>query len=240
MDRSGTGLRIDLGCGSVKKEGTLGLDIQPSPGVDYVVDLEKRQLPFDDRSVAYVHSSHFLEHVRDPTRIFGEIGRVCADKARVELWTPYAWSNPAFIIDHKFFYTEDVYLHMCVWFTDFWRNILGARWILDEFHYVIDPRTLRYLKESGVTLDFALRHLQNIVTEFCVYITVSRSDTDAGATPPVRRTFSTARHTPRYKVKADRFARTFGTTGTEEFDAETEAAVQEAIRAFADGVALPA
>ncbi len=241
MDRPDTGLRIDLGCGSVKREGTIGVDLLPAPGVDYIVDMESRPLPFGNESVVYVHSSHFLEHIRDPTKIFAEIGRVCADKARVELWTPYAWSNPAFIIDHKFFYTEDVYLHMCVWFTDFWRNILGARWILDEFHYVIDPRTLHYLKESGVSLDFALRHLQNVVTEFCAYITVSRSNEDAGVKPPpVRRTFSIARHAPRYEVKADRFARPFGSAGTEDFDDETEAAVQEAIRAFAEGAALPA
>jgi SAM-dependent methyltransferase len=235
------GLRIDLGCGSVKKEGTIGVDLLPAPGVDYIVDMESQPLPFGNESVVYVHSSHFLEHIRDPTKIFAEIGRVCADNARIELWTPYAWSNPAFIIDHKFFYTEDVYVHMCVWFIDFWRNILGARWILDEFHYVIDPRTLCYLKESGVSLDFALRHLQNVVTEFCTYITVSRSNTDAQATtPPIRRTFSTGRYAPRYEVKADRFARPFGATGSEAFDEETERAVQEAVRAFSKGAALPA
>ena len=31
--------RIDLGCGSNKKEGTIGLDFAPGPGVDLVVDL---------------------------------------------------------------------------------------------------------------------------------------------------------------------------------------------------------
>lgn len=236
----GTGLRIDLGCGSAKKEGTLGVDILPSPGVDYVLDLEKRPLPFEDESVAYVHSSHFLEHVRDPTKVFSEVGRVCADNARIELWTPYAWSNPAFIIDHKFFYTEDVYMHMCVWFTDFWRQILGARWILEEFQYVIDPRTLRYLKERGVSLDFALRHLQNVVTEFCTYITVSRGDAGAAPPPPVRRTFSIGRNTPRYEVKADRAARPLEDNSTGGFDEETERAIQEAVRAFAKGEALPA
>jgi predicted SAM-dependent methyltransferase len=53
-------LRIDLGCGSCKKPGTLGVDIQSIPGVDHAVDLDKNPLPFEDNSVAYVHSSHFL------------------------------------------------------------------------------------------------------------------------------------------------------------------------------------
>jgi SAM-dependent methyltransferase len=233
---SNTKLRIDLGCGSAKKEGTLGIDLLDTPGVDHQVDLEKQPLPFENESVAYVHSSHFLEHIRDPTRIFAEIGRVCADQARVEIWTPYAWSNPAFIIDHKFFYTEDVYLHMCVWFIDFWRPILGTRWLLEEFHYVVDPRTLCYLKDKNISLDFALRHMQNIVTEFGTYITVSRSNPEA-ASPPLRRTFSTGRLAPRYEVKPDEDARPLETMATDGYDHES---IQAAIGAFAVGEALSA
>jgi hypothetical protein len=235
MEGPDAGLRIDLGCGSAKKEGTIGIDILPSPGVDLVVDIEREPLPFANESVVYAHSSHFLEHIRDPTHIFAEISRVCADNARVELWTPYAWSNPAFIIDHKFFFTEDIYIHMCVWFIDFWRKILGARWILNEFHYVIDARTLCYLRAEGISLDFAVRHLQNVVTEFGTHIIVSRNNPDA-VSPPVRRTFSTGRLAPRYEIKADQFARPLEATGAEGFDNEV---IGEAIRAFATGPALP-
>lgn len=240
MYTASTGLRIDLGCGSAKKEGTLGVDIQPAPGVDYVLDLEKKPLPFDDGSVSYVHSSHFLEHVEDPSKIFSEVGRVCADNARIEIWTPYAWSNPAFIIGHKFFYAEDVYMHMCVWYFDFWRQILGSRWILEEFQYVVDARTLRYLNDRGVSLDFAIRHLQNVVTEFCTYITVSRSGAPDAPPPPVRRTFSLGRHAPRYEIKADSTARALEDNSTGGFDEATESAIEEAVRAFAKGDALPA
>lgn len=234
-----TGLRIDLGCGSAKKEGTLGIDIASAPGVDYVIDIETEPLPFSTGTIAYVHSSHFLEHIRDPTPIFAEIGRVCADNAELELWTPYAWSNPALILDHKLFVAEDIYLHMCVWFVDFWREILGSRWILTEFHYVVDPRTLCYLKAQKLSLDFALRHLQNIVTEFCARITVSRSDPNA-ISPPIRRTFSTNRFAPRYEVKPDRMARPFEATAADLFTDPPNETVQEAIHTFALGEALPA
>lgn len=229
------GLRIDLGCGAAKKEGTIGVDVLASPGVDHVVDIEKDSLPFADESVIYAHSSHFLEHIRDPTHIFAEISRVCADNARVEIWTPYAWSNPAFIIDHKLFYTEDIYIHMCVWFIDFWRQILSARWILEEFQYVIEARTLCYLRDQGISLDFAIKHLQNIVTEFGTYMIVSRSNPDAPS-PPVRRTFSTGRLAPRYEIKPDRLARPLEAAGSEGFDNEL---IEEAIRAFSTGPALP-
>lgn len=227
-----TGLRIDLGCGSAKKEGTLGIDILSGPGVDYVIDIEKEPLPFNTGAISYVHSSHFLEHLRDPTPVFAEIGRVCADNAQVELWTPYAWSNPALIIDHKLFMAEDIYLHMCVWFVDFWRQILGSRWLLTEFQYVIDPRTLCYLKAKNFSLDFALRHLQNVVTEFCAYITVSRTNPEA-ASPPIKRTFSTSRQSLRFEVKADPLARPMEAQAGDAFDQPTDEVIQEAIRSFA-------
>ncbi len=223
------GLRIDLGCGAVKKEGTLGVDIAPATGVDYVLDIESQPLPFDDHSVTYVHSSHFLEHTLNPTIIFPEISRVCADGAQIEFWTPYAWSNPAFIPGHKFFLTEDMYLHICSWFIDFWRNILGARWVLNEFHYVVDPKTLCYLKAKGISLDFALKHLHNIVTEFGVYITVQKTDENV-ASPPIKRTFPTARLAPRHEVQPDRVGSPFGADASGEI---TEQALEEAIRAFA-------
>lgn len=237
MDTPNTGLRIDLGCGAIKKEGTLGIDIEASPGVDYTLDIENSALPFSDGSVVYVHSSHFLEHTQNPTNIFAKISQVCADGARIELWTPYAWSNPAFISGHKFFFTEDIYLHMCSWFIDFWQKILGARWVLEEFQYVVDPRVLCYLKAKDISLDYALRHLQNVVTEFGTFITVRKTNAEI-VSPPLRRTFSTARLGPRYEVQVDPGGYSFGAVGVADYPQNE--AIEEAIRTFASGTALPA
>ncbi|MBK9063605.1 MAG: methyltransferase domain-containing protein [Acidobacteria bacterium] len=178
-------LRIDLGCGSAKKDGTIGLDIQAAPGVDQVVDLVNAPLPFPDRSVAYVHSSHFLEHVKDPTRIFAEITRVAADGATLEFWTPYAWENSAFIIDHKMFFNEDHYLHICVWFVDFWEEILKARWLLKEITYVIHPDVAVDLHRRRIPIDHALRYFKGVVKEWGVRMEVRR-DKPAPETRPLR------------------------------------------------------
>ena len=178
-------LRIDLGCGSAKKDGTVGLDIQAAPGVDQVVDLVNAPLPFPDRSVAYVHSSHFLEHVKDPTRIFAEITRVAADGATLEFWTPYAWENSAFIIDHKMFFNEDHYLHICVWFVDFWEEILKARWLLKEITYVIHPDVAVDLHRRRIPIDHALRYFKGVVKEWGVRMEVRR-DKPAPETRPLR------------------------------------------------------
>lgn len=37
-------LKIDLGCGSCKKQETIGIDIHPEPDVDYVVNLQTETL----------------------------------------------------------------------------------------------------------------------------------------------------------------------------------------------------
>lgn len=193
-------LKIDLGCGSCKKEGTIGLDIHAQPGVDYILNLQTEPLPFPDKSVEYVYSSHCLEHIADPTNLFAEISRVCIDGAKLELWTPYGWENSAFIIDHKLFFNEDHYLHMCVWFVNFWEKILKARWLLKEFTYIVEPDILIEFYNNRISLDFALRYYKGVVKEFCASIEVKRGYQGEILQP--NRTFAVNRFSERYSIKS--------------------------------------
>ncbi len=221
------GLRIDLGCGAMKKEGTIGLDIVQLPTVDYVLNLETEPLPFADGSVAYVHSSHFLEHTHDPRHLLQEISRVCCDGARLELWMPYAWSGDAFVMEHTFYWAEEIYLHMCVKYYDYWVKQLNARWVLNEFQYVIDAQTLLFLKQRNISLDIGIRYYHDIVREFCAHITVLHDDL-AVPTPIYRRTFSAGnRFAPRYEIK------------TERMPDINDREVERAVRHFAASNALP-
>ena len=165
-------LKLDLGCGSCKKEGTIGIDIQSQPGVDYVVNFDLEPLPLPNKSAEYIYSSHCLEHLANPVKLLQEVSRVCIDCASVEFWTPYAWENSAFIYDHKTFFNEDHYLHMCVWYVDFWKNILNSRWILKDIVYIIDSSVLIDLYSNKINLDFALKYYKGIVKEFGVFIQV--------------------------------------------------------------------
>jgi SAM-dependent methyltransferase len=197
-ETTSSNLKLDLGCGSVKKTGTLGVDIDQFPDVDYVVDLQVSPLPFPDRSVEYVHSSHFFEHLEDPGKVLVEVGRVCKDGARLEFWTPYAWSNPAFIFGHKFFFTEEVYMHLCVKFPEIWEKILNSRWVLKEIVYVVSPNTLLELQKANVSIDFALKHYVNIVEEFGVFIDVFHDF--SGDTPEPIRSIAITRDSDHYPV----------------------------------------
>lgn len=196
--------KIDLGCGGCKREGTIGLDSFPQPGVDYVLNLTKDPIPLPDRSVEYVYSSHFLEHIQDDdwtNHIFPEISRVCVSGAKLELWTPYNWSNSAFILGHRKYINEDDYLHLCVWHYKTWEPILKARWLLQEICYVVPINTLVDLHRHGVSLDFALRYFKGIVQEVGMFIEIQH-DYQGPVVEP-KRTFAITRDSEHYVVKPD-------------------------------------
>ncbi len=102
---------IDLGCGPHKKEGTLGIDILPLPGVDFVANLEEG-LPFiPDNSVDEYTSSHFLEHIDHFETMMAEIHRTLKPGGKVRIVVPH-FSNPYYYSDYthrRFFglYTFD-------------------------------------------------------------------------------------------------------------------------------------
>ena len=193
-----SGLRLDLGCGFSKAEGTIGVDKVAGPGVDHVVDFETDRLPFADGSVEYIFSSHCLEHLGDPSLLFGEISRVCQNGARLELWTPYGWESSAFAFGHRTFYNEEHYLHMCVRFWNLWAAWLGARWVLQELVYIIEPATLMELYRQRIDLDFAVRYHKGVAWEFGVLIDVWREF--PGPEVPSRRSFSERRDGARHPL----------------------------------------
>lgn len=90
---------IDLGCGTRKKPGAIGLDIARVPGVDVVADV-MRPLPLKDDSVDEVYASHLIEHVDDVLAFMGEVWRVCKPGALVYFRFPHAstpyltWKDP--------------------------------------------------------------------------------------------------------------------------------------------------
>ena len=101
------GIVLDIGCGSLKQIGTVGVDQRALLGVDVVCDFE-RGLPFRENSVAAAYSIHSVEHMRDLITFMVDLYRVCAPGARVYIKTPYYTSRKAFIDPtHVRFMTEE-------------------------------------------------------------------------------------------------------------------------------------
>jgi SAM-dependent methyltransferase len=199
---SSQGLRIDLGCGNARRTGFVGLDVFPGEQVDHVIDLTTDRYPFDDDTVDEVFSAHFLEHIDEPNHVFSEIGRVCRDGARIEFWTPYAWTNEAFLYGHLHGVTEDLWSQFCIHHRDQYASMLGGRWLLRRVVYVLEERTIGDLRAYGVSLDFAVKYLKGVVKEMGVEMELRRDLSTPAAIP--ERLFASSRTGPRSSLDATR------------------------------------
>jgi SAM-dependent methyltransferase len=183
MQVNTTTLKIDLGCGSSKRPGFVGLDYVAGPGVDHVLDLTRDRFPFADNTVSHVFSAHFLEHIGEPNHVFGEISRVCRDGATIEFWTPYAFSNEAFVYGHLTFLTEEPWLQFCCDNRDCHLAMIGGRWLMRGINYVVPEAVERDLAGRGYSVPFAVRYLKSVVQEFGVEMEFRR-DVHTPATQP--------------------------------------------------------
>lgn len=101
------GVVVDIGCGTHKQPGTIGIDRRAVRGVDLICDFE-HGLPFRESSITGAYSIHSIEHMRDLIPFMEELYRVCAPGAKICVKTPYYASRKAFIDPtHVRFMTEE-------------------------------------------------------------------------------------------------------------------------------------
>ncbi len=86
-------MKLDIGCGTHKQDGFIGVDSIAFPGVDVVADLKERW-PFDDGSVDEVFASHVIEHFTGTERVhvLNEMYRVMKPGAKATIIVPH-WAS---------------------------------------------------------------------------------------------------------------------------------------------------
>jgi hypothetical protein len=163
-------LKIDLGCGPVKRPNFIGVDFLYEP--DVRCDISSDRLPFEDRSADHIYSAHCLEHIahNDLYHVFREITRVAADNALVEIWHPHPFHGDAFVLGHVNYLSEALYAGLSTYWTDFF----GAAWVVQEVRYHVQPHVLDDIRAAGVNEDFAISYLHDIVCEIGVLMRVER------------------------------------------------------------------
>ena len=83
-------MKINLGAGGTKLDGFVILDYDPLENPDYIVDLEKDILPFEDNTVEVVVAHHILEHLGPGYfHCLKEIYRVCKHGATIDIRVPH-------------------------------------------------------------------------------------------------------------------------------------------------------
>jgi SAM-dependent methyltransferase len=105
---TGPGRVLDVGCGSAKWPGAVGLDISADTDADVVHDLDEFPYPFEDGEFDQVLMQDVIEHVAEPIKVMDELHRICRDGARIQLRTPHfssilAYSDPT----HKHYFSAE-------------------------------------------------------------------------------------------------------------------------------------
>jgi len=97
-------MKLDLGCGQRKKEGWIGIDSKEYPGVDYVLNIGKDKMPFENDSIDEIRSIHVFEHLYSEELFFcmEECFRIIKPTGTLYIEVPKA-NTPAFYAhpDHK-------------------------------------------------------------------------------------------------------------------------------------------
>lgn len=86
---TGPGEILDIGCGSAKTPGAVGLDISPDTDADIVHNLDELPYPIEDASFDQILMQDVIEHVREPIKVLEELHRIARPGARIQLRTPH-------------------------------------------------------------------------------------------------------------------------------------------------------
>jgi hypothetical protein len=94
----GKPVRLELGCGTRRRDGFIGVDRVDLPGVDIVADLEDGLGFLPDSSVDEMQSKSLFEHVRDFEGLMAEVVRVLKPGGQAHVYVPH-FSNPYYYSD---------------------------------------------------------------------------------------------------------------------------------------------
>ncbi|MBE1441141.1 methyltransferase domain-containing protein [Paenibacillus sp. OAS669] len=100
-------MKIDLGCGTQKNPGFIGIDKKDGPGVDIVCDI-LQGIPLPDDSADCLFAVHSLPYIDPLLDTMKEIYRICKHKAIVCIVAPYA---------HTYFHAANP--HYKSWFNEY-------------------------------------------------------------------------------------------------------------------------
>jgi SAM-dependent methyltransferase len=148
---AGPGATLDIGCGSNKWPGAVGLDISADTDADVVHDLDVYPYPLDDDSFDQVVMQDVIEHVAEPIRLMEELHRICRPGARIRLRTPHfssvlAYGDPTHrhyfsrlaiesLAEPRFAHYTDIRFRVVEISLDLWApfRALGIGWFANRF-----------------------------------------------------------------------------------------------------------
>src|SRR3989344_3478760 len=150
-------MKLDVGCGTDKKQGFTGLDISKLPGVDIVADIQK-SIPLKDNSVEEIYCVNVLKHIPDWKTSLKEMHRVLKVRGILELLVPHFTHNRAFNPFHKHHFS----LHCFDYFDP--RSELAARryYYTEGIRFVIKKVNIEIRKSKIFFWTYLINRLVNL------------------------------------------------------------------------------
>ena len=87
-----SGILLDIGCGTNKQKGFIGMDRRKLPGVDIVHDLESFPYPLPDNACLSIVGIHIVEHIKPWKMIefMNELWRITQPNGQLYFVMPYS------------------------------------------------------------------------------------------------------------------------------------------------------
>jgi len=133
-------LLLDVGCGSAKHKGCIGVDLRRRKPVDVIADASS--LPFKTDCFDGIFLVHSVEHVLDITSFMKEVWRVSRNGTKIYILTPHFTSH--------FSYTDPTHMHhLTIESFDYFdrTTMLGREFRLsDDFEFRIKDKRITFTK----------------------------------------------------------------------------------------------
>jgi len=152
-------MRLNLGCGSVKMEGYVNVDIRSDVNPDVVWDLEDFPYPWESDSITEIYTSHTVEHIPygKQDRMLSEFYRILKSGGKLTILCPDIEALFNDYIDRTD--SGGPFGHPHLFMEHF---IFGGQDYPDNFHKAgYTPASMRYRLEKAGFIDIVIsEHLR--------------------------------------------------------------------------------
>ncbi len=139
---------LDVGCGTAKIKGAIGIDRVALPEVDIVHDLNSFPWPFENESFGEIYMNDIIEHLDDTIKVMEEIHRLLIIGGKVHIrvvyWNHrYAFSDPT----HVKFFSEACFDFFVGKRRGYYTK---ARFKLENLEYIYDNKAKKIFRFKKV------------------------------------------------------------------------------------------
>jgi SAM-dependent methyltransferase len=89
MNQQNSPIKLVLGCGETRREGSLHIDQNELANPDIQHNLNTFPYPFEDHSVSHIEAFHIIEHLEDPFDVMRELHRILIPGGSVHIKVPH-------------------------------------------------------------------------------------------------------------------------------------------------------